>query len=111
MIYVKKDNNQQVMDIQFDAKEHYIKVSIFDPAVRKFIEMNKNSEFIKQIILKLDLDMVRIIEDVIETLIQKEILLFTDFPEEVQNKLNFKKMLREQLSEENSFFEDEKLKL
>lgn len=50
--------------------------------------------------------MVRVIEDVIDILIDKNLMLFTDLPEAVQNKILFKKNIRN-LSGNNSIIEEE----
>jgi len=57
---------------------------------------------------RLDLDMVRVIEDVIDIMIDKNLMLFTDLPDPVQNKILFKKTIRN-LSNGTSIIEDEEL--
>ncbi|WP_024852226.1 hypothetical protein [Hydrogenovibrio kuenenii] len=98
MIYVKRNESNQIIDICFDEKENYEKSSIFNEEIKTFIQNSNNQNQVKEIMTNLDLDMVRITEDVIEILIKKEILLFTDFPEAVQSKLLFKRFLRQALS-------------
>ncbi len=109
MIYVKRENNQ-IININLEETEGFEKESIFDSDVKLFLQ-DSNNEVVKEIILKLDLGMARITEDLIDTLIQKKILLFTDLPEPVQNKLNLKKILREHLNPTENIYEDEELKL
>lgn len=98
MIYVKRNKSNQIIDICFEEKVNYEKSSIFSEEVKTFIQNTDNQDQVRQIMTNLDLDMVRITEDVIEVLIKKEILLFTDFPEAVQSKLLFKRFLRQALS-------------
>jgi hypothetical protein len=107
MIYVKRDETNQIIDICFDQKSDYEKSSIFNEDVKKFIQKTDNQETVKRIMYNLDLDMVRITEDVIDVLIKKEILLFTDFPEAVQNKLLFKRFLRQALSQNSPSYSDD----
>lgn len=109
MIYVKKNETGQVTDICFDQKSGFEQASMFDNEVKNYIQDPNNQEIVKQIISMLDLDMVRITEDLIEVLIEKEIILFTDFPEAVQNKLLFKRLLRQVLSQKdnNSLYNDQ----
>ena len=66
------------------------------------------AEIIQNVLNRLDLDMVRIIEDVIDILIDKNIMLFTDLPDPVQNKILFKKNIRN-ISNKDSFIEEEEL--
>ena len=111
MIYIKRDESNNITEINLEPTENFIKGSFFDEDVKTFI--NENNEMVKDIILELDLGMARVIEDLINTLIEKQILLFTDLPDAVQNKLNFKRMLRDQLYNQNSndIYEEELLKL
>lgn len=101
MIYIKRNESDQIIDVCFDQNPGYEKSSIFSQEVKSFILNSDNQETVKRIMTDLDLDMVRITEDVIDVLIKKEILLFTDFPEAVQNKLLFKRFLRQALSQNN----------
>lgn len=107
MIYIQKDANNNIIDLDFSYQEGFEKTSIFDKKVKQFLNDSNNTEIIKLSILKLDLDMVRITEDLIDVMIKKEQLLFTDLPEAVQNKILFKKMLRENLSSTESLYQEE----
>jgi hypothetical protein len=48
-----------------------------------------------------DLSMVRVLEDVIDTLVKKSIINITDLPPEVQDKLTTRKKMREEGSLKN----------
>jgi hypothetical protein len=104
VVYIKKDSNNTIIDLSLEIKEGFEKKSIFDQEIKKFLKNDK--EKIKTILCEIDLSMVRITEDLIDILIQNENMLFTDLPEVVQNKLNFKKMLREQLSPSQIIYEE-----
>ncbi len=45
-----------------------------------------------------DADMVRVVEDLIDLLIEHQVFIFTDLPEPVQKKLNSRKRLRYQMN-------------
>jgi hypothetical protein len=63
------------------------------PEVQAFVGGSAQPEF-----NQLDADFVRVIEDVIDTLITKHILNITDFPEQAQAKLFARKSFRERAS-------------
>ncbi|WP_319380580.1 hypothetical protein [Thiomicrorhabdus sp.] len=95
MVYIERNAEGNIERIEFDPSENREEISFYDPELRQFLEtMPNREETIKKILDKLDLDMVRVIEDLIEILIDKNLMLFTDLPEPVQNKLMFKKALR-----------------
>ncbi len=107
MIYIKCDAQNQIEDITFSETEGYLESSVFDPQVKAFLQNSQNEELIKEVLNKLDLDMVRVIEDMVDLMIEKRLILFTDLPQPVQNKLLFKRSLRESLNPEISLIDDE----
>jgi hypothetical protein len=54
-----------------------------------------------------DLDMVRVLEDLIELLIGKGVITFTDFPDAVQRKLLGRQVLRTTVRDLNLLDEDD----
>ncbi len=110
MIYVKRNENNQIMEVSLSTQDDFTEASIFDAEIKDFCQENSNTKSVQNIILELDLGMARIAEDLIDTLIEKKTLLFTDLPEAVQNKLNFKKMLRDQLNNPEKIDEEEELR-
>lgn len=109
MIYVKRSSDNTIEDIGFSQAEGYIECSLFDKDIQSFLNNQENEQLVKDILKRLDDDMVRVIEDVIQVLIDKDLMLFTDLPEPVQNKLMFKKSIRESLHHERNFYEEEEL--
>ena len=109
MIYIERNANGDIENIQFAPGPNLEEISMHDPKLKEFIEHAPNSEEIIQMVLdRLDLDMVRVIEDVIDIMIDKNLILFTDLPSPVQNKILFKKNIRN-LSHGTSIIEDEEL--
>jgi len=66
------------------------------PDVQAFFVATKGSG--RQDFNRLDADFVRVIEDVIDTLIVKNIINITDLPEQAQAKLFARKSFRERVS-------------
>jgi len=64
------------------------------PQVQRFVGNNATLESFNQ----LDADFVRVIEDLIDTLIMKHVITVTDLPAEAQAKLFARKNLRDKLS-------------
>lgn len=109
MIYIERNTDGDINNIHFSPGQNLEGISLHDPKLKEFIETSPNSEeIIQKVLNQLDLDMVRVIEDVIDILIDKNLMLFTDLPEAVQNKILFKKNIRN-LSNNNSIIEDEEL--
>lgn len=110
MIYIRRNANQKITEIDFAPASHLQEISLFDPELKEFLANSEHSEeLIKTVLDKLDSDMVRVIEDLVDILIDKEVIRFTDLPQPVQNKLLFKKSIRNALIEENSILSDEEV--
>ncbi len=54
-----------------------------------------------------DLSLVRVIEDVVELLISKNLILFTELPPAAQEKMMQRKKLRSQISNDMQLLDDE----
>ncbi|QKI88089.1 hypothetical protein [Thiomicrorhabdus xiamenensis] len=108
MLYVKKDASGNITDIEFHPKEGFEEISLNDPQVSHFIAQSENSqELIQELLETLDLKMIRSIEDIIQILIDRDVMLITDLPEPVQNIMLFKKKLRHMNQNNSPVFEDE----
>jgi hypothetical protein len=111
MLYIRRNEQGEIAEIDFSPGPDLEEIILFDPQLKRFLTDSPHSEsLIKSVLDQLDLDMVRVIEDLVDVLIEKEILLFTDLPQAVQNKLLFKKSIRHSLQEEtHPLLEEEEL--
>ncbi|CAN8140175.1 hypothetical protein J3998_07335 [Thiomicrorhabdus sp. 6S2-11] len=113
MLYVKKDDQGHITEIEFAPEDGFEEISITDQEVSRFISESDNSqEIIYELLNRLDLKMIRSIEDVVQVMIDKDLMLITDLPEPVQNIMLFKKRLRH-LNQNNSpiFEEDDMIEI
>ena len=95
MIYVKRDADNKIIAIfEKDTDEHLEKISSTNKEVIAFLakcKLNKEDVF-----LKADLELIRVIEDLIQILIAKNIISITDFPIPAMEKLVARNKIREQ---------------
>ncbi|HLO64448.1 MAG TPA: hypothetical protein VK165_15930 [Azonexus sp.] len=93
MLYVARDGEGKISELHpmpvGDAQEA---LSTDHPDVLQFIHNRWRQNELDQ----LDRDFVRVTEDLIELLISKEVILFTDLPGKVQEKLLRRKEVRQQ---------------
>ena len=54
-----------------------------------------------------DLDMIRVLEDIVDLLIGKGVITFTDFPDAVQRKLSARQTLRKTMQDLSLIDEDD----
>lgn len=108
MLYIKLSEDETITEIEFSPREGFEEISLHDPRLTDLIEQSENSdEIIRKVLGRLDLDMVRTIEDVIDILIDKNVMLLTDLPDAVQNKILFKKTIRDLNKQSESIIDDQ----
>jgi hypothetical protein len=54
-----------------------------------------------------DLDLIRVIEDIVDTLIDKNVIMFTDLPAQAREKILHRKTTRKKISTPLDIIEDE----
>lgn len=62
--------------------------------VMEFLQKLSNEGELKESLLSSDGEMVRVVEDLVDMLMEKQVFVFTELPEAVQTKLNARKKLR-----------------
>ena len=111
MPYVQRDATGLVSAIfqesQSDAKELLAKDH---PDIQRFFggilpQITQNNALQ---LTETDIGLIRVIEDLIDILIDKNVLMFTDLPVEAREKILFRKTTREKLFGSASFIEPEK---
>ncbi len=87
MPFVHKDANGKIIAVYTEPVEGGVEVAPGDPALIDFIQQNIPSLDTGEDWTQSDLELTRVIEDLIDVLIEKKVVLFTDFPEGAQKKL------------------------
>lgn len=107
MPYIKRDKNNQIIALFAEppsADAEYMLAS--DPAVMGFLNSNPTDLDSIQFLSRSDYELVRVLEDLIELLVDKNLLLFTELPVAAQQKLMRRRGARKNLSEGNGLMVD-----
>lgn len=94
MPFIRTDTAGNVISLHRDATpDAHEQVAANDPRVLAFLGVpsGKGGEF-----LSLDLDLIRVIEDVVDVLIARNLITFTDLPPAAQEKIFRRRNKREQ---------------
>jgi hypothetical protein len=95
MLYAKRDNSGNIINLSdtpaTDADEL---VNASDDEVIAFIFNNSSTTLSKKLLTETDAGMIRIVEDLIELLIQKNLIMFTDLPNAAQQKILMRNQIR-----------------
>ena len=106
MVYIKRDHNKKIIAIFSENEEKGLeKISNDDDELKIFLlkcALDKDYEFIKS-----DLELIRVIEDIIHILMEKDIIHITDFPDPVIEKLASREAIRGHFNDLSNLFDDE----
>lgn len=108
MAYVKRDDQGNIIEV-FDAAqagaEEYL--SINSEELVAFLKQSEDPDAARTVLTDSDLSLVRVLEDLINTLIDKEVILFTDLPPAAREKLANREKIRGQLSDLDNLMGDD----
>lgn len=108
MPYIKRNNTGEIIAVfQSSSDEVNEFLPSEHPEILKFFRDNDVPlESIKWELNESDISLIRVIEDLIDILIDKDVIKITDFPTSVIDKLNLRKRFREQLHWYDELFID-----
>jgi len=109
MPYVIRNKNGQI--ISFHQKTKSAKAELIGPEnyqeVIEFLKETNSVDEIHQILSSSDLELVRVLEDVIDLLCKNRVITFTDLPDSAQKKLTSRKNIRAEMSGIENLIADE----
>lgn len=92
-VYVIRDAAGRICDMRHEGRHKDQECLPRDhPEVLQFLHDRWRQNELE----RLDLEFVRVIEDLIEILMARQVILFTDLPPKVQEKLSRRRQVREQ---------------
>jgi hypothetical protein len=107
MLYIERDAAGNIISINNnpgpDAGEQK---SLMDKEIIEFLQKNAANDPAVQLLSLSDIGIIRILEDLIDLLVRKNIILFTDLPEEAQAKISERKQLRNKIPPDHLISDD-----
>jgi hypothetical protein len=107
MLYVERDDNGNIIGLHRspDPKADEQK-SIMDEEILASLNKNVDTDPWVRLLSLSDIGIIRILEDLIDLLIRKNVILFTDLPEEAQSKIRERKKVRERIAPQDFMVDD-----
>ncbi len=100
MPYVIRDGNGQIIAVHaVQSEQAEERLHADDAELRKFIAATGDSTNLQNVLLASDLELVRVLEDLIAVLIDKRVIMLTDLPQAAQRKLARRYELRSQFND------------
>lgn len=94
MLYAIRNEEGLITSLSAAPADGASVVNIRDPEVLLFLSSNNETNTPLEFLEKSDADVSRILEDLIDLLIMKKAILFTDLPDAAQQKLLTRKLAR-----------------
>jgi len=111
MPYIQRDVDGKIIALHAQQNELTDEtLSANDPEVVQFLLRDESGEVLQQLLSKTDIELARVVEDLVELLVDKNLIMFTELPEAAQRKLEHRKRTRTTLVTESPILnEDETL--
>jgi len=99
MPYVNRNEEGEIVQL-LDApnSENSEWLELASPEIVAFMQKPSSISNIKEALSGSDSEMIRVIEDLVDVLMEKGVFLFTELPEAAQSKLNARKKLRQDVN-------------
>jgi hypothetical protein len=105
MPFIRRDAKGKVEAVFHKMKEEGLEeVPLDNPDLAHFLYLNQLDAAVNKEFTKSDLSLVRVLEDLVDLLIEKDAFRFTDLPEMAQQKLLGRRGLRKELSYVETLF-------
>jgi len=107
MPYIERSTDGKIIGLRTVAGPNSNEVkSIKDDEVLNFLKDNLDNKFLESLLAHSDAGLIRLLEDLINLLTKKNIILFTELPEKAQEKIIERQQIREKISSQNIVVED-----
>lgn len=101
MLYVERDQEGAIIALRRSQPGSGLEpASLLDEEVLDFLRSSGEIASLGHLLMHSDASVVRVLEDLIDLLIAKQVILFTELPQDAQSKLQGRKQLRARLSDD-----------
>ncbi len=107
MPFVMRNADGRIVAVLSEQVEGSEMVSANDPDLGKFLSADSPEQRAQRELMDSDLGLIRVIEDLINVLVERGVIMFNDFPEPVQRKLLMRSGMRKEFSYVDDLFNAE----
>ncbi|PLY13128.1 MAG: hypothetical protein C0631_14685 [Sedimenticola sp.] len=108
MLYAKRGENGKIIALSsttLSDSDEIVRAN--DEDVVEFIFSNASPDLSKNYLSHTDAEMIRIVEDLVELLIEKNLIMLTDLPDAARDKILARKQIRSQFQPGSQLLVDE----
>ncbi len=107
MLFIERDQDGTIVAIRSNTlTAGQETASLLDPEVQAFLKASGEMDNLAHLLALSDTSVVRVLEDLIDVLIAKKLILFTDLPPAAQDKLSGRKRIRREMHGDDLMVED-----
>jgi hypothetical protein len=108
MIYIERNNAGEIIALHNNSTNTASEQKpLSDPEVMDFLDSHHDAGPVRTLLTRTDPGMIRVIDDLVDVLITKNVIKFTDLPSEAQEKLLNRKKVRSDLHNDTIIMDDE----
>ncbi|WP_370447869.1 hypothetical protein [Legionella taurinensis] len=96
VVYIRRDKSGQITAITEQGDDQAEQLPLDNPEIIEFLSRCEGHDRYK--LIQSDLQLIRVLEDLIDVLISKNIITITDFPKSVIDKLLARQSIRKRLT-------------
>lgn len=106
MLFAERDKDGKIKSIRHTADDKATEpISGINKELMDFFK-NVNKDPWAEMLSVSDIGVIRVVEDLIDLLISKNIILFTELPPEAQQKIRTRKHIRKKIDNQNFMVDD-----
>ena len=107
MLYVERAGNGKIIALHSSPHPNVSEQkTIVDEEILDFLHTTVSADSRKLLLSLSDMGIIRLLEDLIDLLIQKNIILFTELPGQAQDRITQRKRLRETMTSQDLMVDD-----
>lgn len=99
MLYAERDSDGKIVAVHKEQSDQTDRTPVGDEELQEFLAGEGAQGSYELLLQEADKKMIRVLDDLIEVLIRKNIILLTDLPEEAREKLGSRKEVRRRMHE------------
>lgn len=105
MLYAERDENGKVTAVR-TSPSNPDQEQITDKELVNFFTESGNAASYQTLLALLDTRIIRVLDDLIDVLVEKNVIRFTDLPVDAQKKIGERKKIRKKMQSETSLMVD-----
>ena len=107
MLYVERDGEGRIIAMHSTPKPNASEEkTVVDEEILDFLNKTVSADSRKLLLSLSDMGIIRLLEDLIDLLIQKNVIFYTELPESAQDKIRERKRLRETVNPQTLTVDD-----